>query len=224
MSWRDVPIPARMAHLPLDRRGYPVPEMIQRAADGTPLFTVNDNEVTRHQLANNLCGICGGHIEVGEYHFAGGPVSAFHPHGSYFDGPMHGECASYAMQVCPYLALPKFLKRADPEEVLKHLSGRELAVDSTMIEGKPECFVVIRAMSFNMLLQRDSGMIYLKPVGQAFADPEIAASRMLDYDVWKDGKIVEDEQEAMGMVRVAIQRAMAQERRRPRILQPGAAD
>src|SRR5215472_13925800 len=96
-------VPSRMAHLPLDPRGYPIPANVYRDAQGRPHFTINDDRKRLEQLRRDACPICDQSLYIGRW-FVGGPLSAFHPNGAYIDLPMHHECATYALQVCPYLA------------------------------------------------------------------------------------------------------------------------
>src|SRR5262249_26747548 len=74
-------MPPRIARLPRDKRGYPIPWNIQRDANGLPLFTVNDDR--KHYLAvrQGLCPICGETLGKWKW-FIGGPRSAFHPDGA----------------------------------------------------------------------------------------------------------------------------------------------
>lgn len=104
---KPVEIPALMKHLPRDHRGLPIPPTIVRAPDGSPLFTINDQRYTHQLLAEDRCPVCGNKFHRARW-LVGGPLTAFHPSGAFADPPMHGECMRYALQVCPYLAAPKW--------------------------------------------------------------------------------------------------------------------
>lgn len=150
---KDVPIPERMSRLPLDHRGYPIPVIVQRSATGEPLFTVNDNVAHDKCTKYKLCPICGDPLGK-ELWFAGGPLSAFHPGGSYYDSPMHHECVSYAMQVCPYLALPGYVSNL--AQVIPHLEKKvpgAIMVDPTQRAERPPLFVVVLAYGRSLLPQ-----------------------------------------------------------------------
>src|SRR5262245_10413652 len=108
----QVVMPERIARLPRDSRGYPVPWNVLVNDDGYPILTVNDQSKTVEAIVSGLCPICGGRLGKWKW-FAGGPLSAFDEHGVYIDLPCHRECIEYALQVCPYLALPKYLGRID---------------------------------------------------------------------------------------------------------------
>jgi hypothetical protein len=147
MNFRDVPIPDRMKHLPLDRRGYPVFTIAARDANGVPLFTVNDGERVRRCVREKLCHICGTGLFRGNW-FIGGPMSAFHEHGAYNDGPMHGECAHYALRVCPHLASKDYVGSiADVQGDKLLQSGTVTSIlSTTQIPGKPPVFVAVMAI------------------------------------------------------------------------------
>ena len=102
-----VPIPARMAHLDRDRRGYPIFFMAYRDQQGRPHFTINDERKRQIVIARDLCSICGAPLLRGRW-FLGGDLSAFDANGAYIDPPMHDECVHYALRVCPYLASPSW--------------------------------------------------------------------------------------------------------------------
>jgi hypothetical protein len=96
------------------------------------------------------CPICGYKLTRVLW-FAGGPLSAFDPNGRYFDPAVHGECARYAIQVCPYLAAaPNYSGRVDaatldPKKLPKGCPA--LFMDLTQIPERPEVFVVIATRS-----------------------------------------------------------------------------
>ena len=176
MTFRDVPLPERMQHLPRDKRGYPIPVIVEHDQAGAPVFAANDHEVALRHARRKLCPICGARLTK-ELWFVGGPLSAFHPLGAYFDSAMHHECMTYAMQVCPYMALPNYRSTIDAQ--MPHLQeriGGKLVLDSTMIPGRPPCFVAVMAY------------------GQSFRDAEIPPLvnkiPLRPYhavEFWKDG-------------------------------------
>jgi hypothetical protein len=100
-----IPIPERMQHLKT-WRGVAVPFMVVWKGD-KPLFSINDEDKQESAPRLNLCSVCGTSLFRGRW-FVGGPLSAFHPAGSFHDFAMHAECMRYSLQVCPYLALPKY--------------------------------------------------------------------------------------------------------------------
>ncbi|MCV9964336.1 hypothetical protein OIU34_20830 [Pararhizobium sp. BT-229] len=126
MQQKTVSIPERMRALPIDPRGYPVPVNVTRDRHGKPNFATNDETVRQTLFREDRCGICGEKLLRGRWSI-GGPGSALHPDGAFLDPPMHYECAQYAVQVCPYLAMPTYSKsvsKVPPMEVGQE--GRQL--------------------------------------------------------------------------------------------------
>lgn len=157
-----VPVPPRMRHLPTDKRGYPIPETVYRDNHGNPHFTINDEFKRRIYISRDLCPICGKKLNRARW-FVGGPLSAFDPNGTYIDPPLHHECANYALQVCPYLAMPHY-KRIDAA-TLEKVSPDELKtvlVDMTMLPDRPDFFVSI--MSTGQIVDTTSGHCFIAPV------------------------------------------------------------
>lgn len=178
MNPRDVPIPDRMKHLPLDPRGYPMFAMVITDQSGKAHFAVN-NENKRQELINgDLCGICGKPLLRGRW-LVGGPASAFHEHGAYIDPPMHEECVHYALKVCPYLAAPrwagtgigmKMYEQADWGEGDRYKPAAY--ENTTSIPGRPALFVAVMhvGQSYvyydtdeNPLLAREHFIEYVRP-------------------------------------------------------------
>ncbi len=158
MNWHTVPLPERMQKLPRDARGFPIPFVVLRDANGVPAFTVNDQGRVMLALSRQLCGICGQRMPRNNIWFLGGPQSAFHPNGAYNDGPLHRECARYALQVCPYLAISS----------MKHRDGKALEdlgmklgtilVDPTMDTARPPLFALVRTAAYEL-----TGSGYIRP-------------------------------------------------------------
>jgi hypothetical protein len=134
-------IPDRIARLPKDKRGYPIPWNVLRGVDDTPIFTVNDSEKHLEAIFKNLCPICGEPLGRWKW-FTGGIRSAFDPNGAYYDLPGHHECEQFALSTCPYLALPQYLGRIDVPDPSKVPEGT-LLQNITMIPERPEVFVSV---------------------------------------------------------------------------------
>jgi hypothetical protein len=141
-NWKDVPIPSLMQKLPKDARGYPIPFVVLYDNEGRPHFTVNDEMKVQECLARKLCAICGSKLENKRYWMAGGPLSAFHPQGRYFDTPVHRQCGEYAMQVCPYLAVPSYNKRIEGKTLDPSKTNVVVTLDPTVMPDRPPLFVM----------------------------------------------------------------------------------
>ena len=78
--------------------------------------------------------------------------------GLYNDPPVCGEAKDYAMQVCPYLAMPSYAKMK--EKVRDTIMAQYVAVDPTMDPNKPDAFAVTRingtALPLHQLVRRQS--------------------------------------------------------------------
>ena len=183
--------PERIARLEHDKRGYPIPWNVLRGDDGTPFFIINDDRKAYHALLRDLCPICGERLGRWKW-FVGGLRSAFDPAGCYFDLPGHRECIEYALQVCPYLAIPKYLRHADaiahPEKLPV---GHGILLDETVIPDRPEVMVAVCARRIE-LLDRGPLQPYLKPV-----------KPFDDWTYWRHGKQI-DEAEALPYLRAAL--------------------
>lgn len=143
-NWKDIPIPKRMRGLGRDARGYPIPFILLRDTDGKAHFTINDTSRARRCVLEKRCPICGNRLEQPLW-LVGGPKSAFHEHGAYFDTAMHHDCMTYALQVCPYLAMPSYLGRIDTGSLTPEKTPADvmLFVDNTMIPERPDVFVAV---------------------------------------------------------------------------------
>jgi hypothetical protein len=193
--WRGRPClkmtePDRIARLPHDPRGYPIPWAVLRGDDGTPFFTINDDRKALEALRRSLCPICGDYLGRWRW-FVGGPRSAFDPNGYYLDLPGHRECMEFALQTCPYLALPKYLGRIDIVHPEKLPREAHILLDETMNSDRPEIFVAV-VSSCVEALDRGAMQPYLKPVAP-----------FLDFTFWRHGRQI-NEWEAMPFLRAAL--------------------
>lgn len=98
-----VPIPKRIAKLPVDERGYPVPFFVGYDDRGLPDFRMMDARKLRRAVVDRLCWICG--EPLGRYlAFAIGPMCALNRNNA--EPPMHKECAEFSVKTCPFLINP----------------------------------------------------------------------------------------------------------------------
>lgn len=182
---KHVEIPAMMQDLEIDKRGYPMPWVLFRDTQGVAHFAINDSTTTYACKTENLCSICGKRMGSDMW-FVGGPMSAFHPHGAYLDPPVHHDCGTYALQVCPYLATPKWANNAiGPKVAAKLLTDGKapaaagfLDYNAGELSDRPEVFVFMKVEGFIMT----SPTAPLRPVG-----------RYLDLELWRHGQKVDDD-------------------------------
>lgn len=102
-------MPAAVALLPKDERGFPVPFFSPKGPGGKPVFAAADERKRRQCAVQRLCWICGQPL-FDLLAFVGGPKSA--DNRVFSDAASHVECAVYSVQVCPWLADPAYGRRA----------------------------------------------------------------------------------------------------------------
>jgi hypothetical protein len=117
-------IPARMADLPIDERGYPVPWFVDWV-DGKPEFRAMDRQKFFRALREKLCWVCGGKLGV-YVTFVAGPMCGINRTSS--EPPNHRDCAVWSAKNCPFLSNPRMVRREDglDPEVLDNMAGHGL--------------------------------------------------------------------------------------------------
>ena len=101
-----IPMPPRIARLPRTKHGLPVPYIADEHDDGSPDLGVVEPGISGDCHRLRLCSICGEKLAPAERTFITGPSGVFGPNCGCGDPPMHGECARYALRVCPHLVAP----------------------------------------------------------------------------------------------------------------------
>jgi hypothetical protein len=96
-------MPDRIARLPVNERGYPVPKFVQWI-NGVPDFRVTSSPHMRNCIKKRLCWICGDRLGT-HLAFVIGPMCAVNRVSS--EPPAHLECAEYAVRACPFLTNPR---------------------------------------------------------------------------------------------------------------------
>lgn len=104
----ELPVPpARIARLPVDHRGYPVPFFVAWV-EGQPDHRIVDPRKVEACYQGSLCWICG--QRLGSYlTFTIGPMCAVNRVSS--ELPSHLDCAEYAAKACPFLTRPGMRRR-----------------------------------------------------------------------------------------------------------------
>jgi hypothetical protein len=98
-----VEVPVRMRGLPRDERGYVVPFFVAWQ-DGQPEFRCADHRKWRQCYECRLCWLCGQGLQS-RMTFVLGPMCGLNRTTS--EPPCHHECATYAVQACPFLTKPR---------------------------------------------------------------------------------------------------------------------
>jgi hypothetical protein len=118
------PLPERMAHLPIDARGYVVPFFVQWVRPGSdplepmpvgapgavPEFRAFDPAKWVTAVRDKRCWVCGD--PLGKYRtFVIGPMCAINR--TTAEPPCHRECAVWSARNCPFLSRPQMVRRED---------------------------------------------------------------------------------------------------------------
>jgi hypothetical protein len=146
-------IPRRLRQRPRDSHGRVIPYVVLILPDGTPEFRAPDTERWKLCLRQERCSLCGVQMRDG-YWFVGGPRCA--DHRLFMDPPMHHDCARYALQVCPFLAMSKAhyssLVRRPPPPGFVEVPGAS--------DERPERFMLGEATVYKMV--RVEGVPFIK--------------------------------------------------------------
>lgn len=97
-------LPARIAKLPRDHRGFPIPWFVAELDDGSRDFRVADARKAVKAFRNNLCWVCGeplGRFKV----FVIGPMCVVNRVTA--EPPCHHDCATFSAMACPFLIRPR---------------------------------------------------------------------------------------------------------------------
>lgn len=108
------PLPAKMQHLRIDARGYPVPWFVADV-NGVPDFRVADAEKRIRALKQKLCWVCGGQL-ARWLAFVLGPMCTITR--TTTEPAAHRECAIWSAEHCPFLVSPRAVRRDEglPDE------------------------------------------------------------------------------------------------------------
>jgi hypothetical protein len=100
--------PPRIARLPTDAHGRPVPWFVA-IIDGVPDFRIVARGKVAEAIQFKRCFICGD--PLGRWlTFAVGPMSAINRTAP--EPPAHKDCGLYAVEVCPFLTRPAMRRRS----------------------------------------------------------------------------------------------------------------
>ncbi len=103
-------LPARMAHLKIDARGFPIPWFVAYLPSGEPEFRAMDSVKFKRAIREKLCWVCGGKLGV-NLCFVAGPMCGVNRTSS--EPPSHLECGRYSARNCPFLNNPRQVRRED---------------------------------------------------------------------------------------------------------------
>jgi hypothetical protein len=133
-------LPPRIAKLPKDDRGYPVPAFVQWMRDGeraerrepgaAPDFRYANTDFRNRAFKAGLCWICGEPMGVHRVYVIG-PMCVINRTTS--EPASHRDCATFAVKACPFLVKPRMRRIGfDEDEPHSGFAGQ-------MIERNPGC-------------------------------------------------------------------------------------
>lgn len=99
----------RIAQLPVDERGYPVPYFVAWI-DGKPDFRLTDPAKFADCMLHGNCWVCGTRLGA-HLAFPIGPMCAINRTTS--EPPSHRNCAEWSIRNCPFLTRPNMVRRED---------------------------------------------------------------------------------------------------------------
>ena len=193
-------MPPRIASLPKDERGYPIPFFVEwirdaeKAARGEPGakpdFRYANGDFRARAFKQGLCWVCGQKLGVHRV-FAIGPMCLCTRTTS--EPACHRDCAEFAAKACPFLIHPREKrneKGLDPDA----------SAAGTMIKRNPGCVALYETREAKAFDAGNGWLIRLgKPdrvdwfaEGRKATRAEIIASidsgyPLLEAEAWKDG-------------------------------------
>lgn len=135
------PLPPKMAHLPIDHRGYPVPFFVDYV-NGEPDHRIADPRKLVRCVRERLCWLCGrpfGRRDL--FSFVVGPMCTISLVSS--EAAAHEECSIYALQACPFLTRPKAQRRdigIEDKQVAGIMSERNPGVSCMWVTKSAQLF------------------------------------------------------------------------------------
>lgn len=128
----DIPLPDRLKGRPISAKGFPVPWFVTlKDMNGEWDFRILDPNRAVEAHRKSLCGICGQRLGVHKV-FAIGPMCCVNRVSA--EGPVHLECAQYAVKACPFMARPNARRNRVGIEGIPEV---EFATPGYMIERNP---------------------------------------------------------------------------------------
>lgn len=162
------PLPPRIARLPTDHRGFPVPWFVQwfskdseptEFGTGEPDFRVADQRKLLRAVKESRCWICGDILGIHKA-FTIGSMCAINRVIS--EPPQHRDCAIFAATACPFLTNPRMRRNE------KDLPEKRVEAAGTALKRNPGVACVWITKSFRLFKPHrgNTGVLF------ALGDPE----------------------------------------------------
>lgn len=144
------PLTDRIAALPIDERGYPIPFFVA-SINGKPDFRIADSAKWERCIKERLCWTCG--QKLGRFYgFPIGPMCSITR--TTLEPPSHKECAEWSVRGCPFLSKPKMHRREDEISKLG-----EQNVPGEMIKRNPGVIAVWTTLSYKIFSDGRGGRL-----------------------------------------------------------------
>ena len=144
-----IDMPDRIARLPRDPRGFPVPKFVHWFDNG-PDFRILSPEHLAACVKRDLCWICGDRL--GAYKcFVIGPMCAISKISA--EPPSHRECAVFAAKNCPFLTTPLARRREKNLPENRYVPG-------TMLERNPGVTAVWITRGYRTFRPHNGGILF----------------------------------------------------------------
>jgi hypothetical protein len=152
-------MPPKIAALPRDHRGYPIPWFVAIDEQGKPDFRIIGRERGNSKIivahVNQRCWICG-QPRGRNLAFPLGPMCTIS--GTTPEPPSHLDCATYAARVCPFLARPTVHRQS-------HGMPEEVQIAGVAIARNPGVIAIWVTRSYEMfqsrqMLKGNSGVLF----------------------------------------------------------------
>jgi hypothetical protein len=196
------PLTERIAKLPIDERGYPVPAFVQwivkegnevRPASpdepgAYPDFRIVDPAHMLKCVKEHTCWVCGEKLGVHRAYVIG-PMCAINRNSA--EPPSHVECAEWSVKGCPFLSRPNMKRR---EDELTEMSKENVA--GHMVPDNPGVTLIWHVRN-HLKMSHDGKGGVLFDVGK----PE-------KVTFWKEGRLATNE-EAIEGVNGSVERLLA---------------
>ena len=142
-------MPRRIASLPRDHRGFPVPWFVAWV-NGEPDFRCVAEGRVAEALRSKVCWVCG--EPLGRYMtFVTGPLTAVN--GTAAEPPAHHDCAEDSARSCPFLTKPRMRRNA------KDLASDAPHPAGPMIERNPGVTLLWTTREFRAV-PRGGGVLF----------------------------------------------------------------
>jgi hypothetical protein len=155
---KSLPEPTpRIRSLPINSKGYPIPFFVSYV-NGLPDFRMVDEKKYMQCVANNVCYICGQPMGRHKSFVAG---SLMLVNKMNVEPPMHHDCATYAVKACPFMLLPKSVRRTAgmPEEAIQ--------MQGIQLPDNPGVAVIYTVPIYRFTMGQHGAMFHLPDDGVA---------------------------------------------------------